>query len=75
MQALTPYTLFTKMEKPLVATRVPHSWAAQIEELSQETGKSQSEIVREAIAQYLGKTDPEAVATMARRLSKLEQLI
>ncbi|NEQ29605.1 MAG: CopG family transcriptional regulator [Leptolyngbya sp. SIO4C5] len=61
------------MEKPLVATRVPHSWVAQIEELSQETGKSQSEIVREALSQYLGKTDPDAVATMARRLSKLEQ--
>ncbi|NEP15461.1 MAG: ribbon-helix-helix protein, CopG family [Leptolyngbya sp. SIO4C1] len=61
------------MKQPLVAGRVPASWLKQLEQIQQETGKNQSELVREAIGQYLGKTDPESIASMARRLRKLEQ--
>ncbi len=61
------------MQQPLVAGRIPAAWMSQIEAIQAETGQSQSEVVREAIAQYLGKTDPDAVASIARRLSKLER--
>ena len=61
------------MSKVLVAGRIPAEQAIQLKRIETETGKSESEVVREAIAQYLGKTDPDAVATMARRLSKLER--
>ena len=61
------------MKKPLIAGRIPAAWMSQIEEIQQETGQSQSEVVQEAIAQYLGKTDPSSVQSMARRLSKLER--
>ena len=61
------------MAKPIASARIPHSWDDQIKAIAAETGKTSSEIVKEAIGQYLGKTDPESIASMARRLSKLEQ--
>lgn len=61
------------MQQPLIAGRIPAAWMSQIEKLQRETGQNQSEVVREAIAQYLGKTDPESVASMSRRLNKLER--
>lgn len=61
------------MQQPLAACRIPAAWMSQIEAIQAETGQSQSEVVREAIAQYLGKTDPTSVAAMSRRLQKLER--
>lgn len=61
------------MQQPLVAGRIPADWMSQIEQIQEETGQCQSEVVREAIAMYLGKTDPAAIASMSRRLNKLER--
>ncbi|MEO0644819.1 MAG: ribbon-helix-helix protein, CopG family [Cyanobacteria bacterium J06650_10] len=61
------------MQKPLIAGRIPTAWMAQIEEIQEETGQSQSEIVQAAIALYLSKTDPNSVMSMSRRLAKLER--
>ena len=61
------------MTKPIASARIPHDWHQQISAIAAETGKTPSEVVKEAIGQYLGKTDPEAVAVMSRRLSKLER--
>ena len=61
------------MQQPLVAGRIPADWMSQIEAIQEETGQCQSEVVREAIAMYLEKTDPATVANMSRRLSKLEK--
>lgn len=61
------------MQKPLIAGRIPAAWMSQIEEIQEETGQCQSEIVQEAIAMYLGKTDPSSVQSMSRRLNKLEK--
>jgi predicted DNA-binding protein len=61
------------MAKPIASARIPHSWDEQIRAIAAERGTTPSDIVKEAIAQYLGKTDPESVAAMARRLSRLEQ--
>ena len=57
----------------MVGARVPHSWKDQIEEICQESGKSESEVVQEALAQYLDITDAESVVSLAKRVAKLER--
>lgn len=63
----------SKGQKPMVGARVPHSWKEQIEILCRESGKSESEIVQEAIAQYLGKTDLNSVTSLNKRVAALER--
>ena len=57
----------------MVGTRVPPAWVEQLQAIAQETGKSQSEIIYEAIAAYLGKTDANSVSSMNKRLTALEK--
>jgi predicted DNA-binding protein len=71
-----------KGQQPMVGARVPHAWKDQIKGICQETGKSESEVVQEAIPQYLGRTDLDSVeslmkrvATLERQLKKLAQLV
>ena len=71
-----------KGQKPMVGARVLHTWKDQILDISQETGKSESEVVQEALAQYLGRTDLDSVeslmrwvATLERQLKKLSQFV
>lgn len=63
------------MAKPLASARIPHSWDDQIKTIMAETGKSYSEVVKEALAQYLGKTDTDSVQSMGRRLNTLERQV
>lgn len=58
-----------------VAGRVPESYKVQLQQIAQETGKTESELVKEAIAAYLGKTEPESVEKMSRRLAQLEKQV
>ena len=60
------------MSKPIAAARIPHSWDEQIRAIAIETGRTPSDVVKEAIGLYLEKTDPASVATMNHRLNKLE---
>ena len=73
-------------ESPMVGARVPQSWQQQIQEIASAAGRKEAEIVREAIAQYLGLTDPnsvkgtledlqERVANVERKLSGLGRLV
>lgn len=70
----TVYTVYT-MSKPIAAARIPHSWDEQIRAIATETGRTPSEVVKEAIGLYLEKTDPSGVASMARRLGNLEKQV
>lgn len=63
------------MAKPIASARIPNSWDDQIKAISAETGKTPSEIVKEAIGQYLGKTDVDSVQSMSRRLAALERQV
>lgn len=65
----------SKGQRPMVGARVPHAWKNQIEEICQETGKCESEIVQEAISQYLGRTDPDSVESMSKRVAALERQV
>lgn len=62
-----------KGQKPSIGARIPHQWKDQIDEICQESGKSESEVVQEAIAQYLNITDAESVVSLAKRVAKLER--
>jgi RHH-type rel operon transcriptional repressor/antitoxin RelB len=57
----------------MVGARVPHSWKEQIQAICTETGKSESEVVQEAIAQYLGQTDANSVMSLNKRVAALER--
>ena len=48
-------------ESPMVGARVPQDWQQQIQEIAAAAGKKEAEVVREAIAQYLGRIDPGSV--------------
>jgi len=73
-------------ESPMVGARVSSDWHRQIQETTTPAGRKEAEVVREALAQYLGKTDPssvkgaivdlqERVANLERKLSGLGQLV
>lgn len=62
---------------PMIGARVPQDWYQQIQEIAQAAGREKAEILREALAQYLGKTDPAAVngaiTDLQKRVTELEQ--
>jgi RHH-type rel operon transcriptional repressor/antitoxin RelB len=64
-------------ESPMVGARVPQEWQQQINAIATASGRKEAEIVREALAEYLGKTDSSAVkgaiADLQERVVKLEQ--
>lgn len=64
-------------ESPMVGARVPLDWQQQISAIAEVSGRKEAEVVREAIAQYLGQTDPLAVkgaiASMEDRLASVER--
>ena len=73
-------------ESPMVEARVPQDWQQQISAIALAAGRKEAEIVRDAIAQYLGKTDPtavkgaisdlqERVASLERKLAGLGRLV
>jgi RHH-type rel operon transcriptional repressor/antitoxin RelB len=63
-------------ESPMVGARVPQDWQQQISAIALAAGRKEAEIVRDAIAQYLGKTDPTAVkgaiSDLQERVASLE---
>lgn len=46
---------------PMVGARVPHEWQQQINAIALASGRKEAEIVREALGQYLGRTDPGSI--------------
>ena len=60
--------------KQKVTVKLPTAWVEQLEALSQSTGRSQNELLSEAIGRYLGQDDSTASdSTVSDRLQKLEQ--
>ncbi len=48
-------------ESPMVGARVPQDWQQLFQALTTASGRKEAEVVREAHAQYLGRTDPGSV--------------
>ncbi|XGV99641.1 MAG: ribbon-helix-helix protein, CopG family [Leptolyngbya sp. BL-A-14] len=57
-------------QQPMVGCRVPSAWHEEIIAITEATGQSSSEVVREAIALYLKKSK---AVTVRSRLDDLEQ--
>ena len=73
-------------ESPMVGARVLQDWQQQIQEIAAAAGRKEAEVIREALAQYLGQTDPAVIkgviasledrmATLERKLAGLGRLI
>ena len=64
-------------ESPMVGARVPQDWQQQISAIAHASGRREAEIVREALAMYLGQTDPGnvkgAIASLEERVASLEK--
>ncbi len=64
-------------ESPMVGARVPQDWQQQISAIALAAGRKEAEIVREALGQYLGQTDPAsvrgAIASLEDRVDNLER--
>ena len=64
-------------ESPMVGARVPQDWQQQISAFALAAGRKEAEIIRDAIAQYLGKTDPSSVkgalADLQDRVANVER--
>lgn len=64
-------------DSPILAARCPVGWHIQIQEIAAAAGRKESEVVREAIAQYLGQTDPNSVkgalADLQERMTSVER--
>ncbi len=74
-----------------IAAMVPQEWLVKLEQLSQKTGRSIEELIREALAQYLGiekKISPsqtlvnvplamiqQDLTTLKQKVNHLEQLV
>jgi RHH-type rel operon transcriptional repressor/antitoxin RelB len=63
-------------ESPMVGCRVPQHWQDQIRQIASASGRKESDVVREAVAQYLGEVSPGAVsgalASLESRVAVLE---
>lgn len=57
-------------ESPMLGARCPVEWQEKIKGIAEATGRKEAEVVREAIAQYLGETDP---TTITRTLEDMQQ--
>jgi RHH-type rel operon transcriptional repressor/antitoxin RelB len=64
-------------KSPMIGARVPQEWQQQISAIAIATGRKEAEVVREALGQYLGKTDPGsikgAIADLQDRVTDLER--
>lgn len=63
-------------ESPMLVARVPSDWQEKIRGIAEASGRTESEVVREAIGQYLGEVDVAgvkgAIADLQERLAKVE---
>ena len=64
-------------ESPMVGARVPQEWQQQIRVIATTSGRKEAEVVREALGQYLGKTDlgsiKGAITSLEDRVDRLER--
>ncbi len=62
-------------ESPMVGARIPQDWQQQIQAIATDSGRKEAEIVREASAQYLGRTKPVSVKAVITTLDDRVTLI
>jgi RHH-type rel operon transcriptional repressor/antitoxin RelB len=62
---------------PMVGARVPQEWQQLFNAIANASGRKEAEVVREALGQYLGKTDlgsiKGAISSLESRVADLER--
>lgn len=62
---------------PMVGARVTQEWQQQISAIALASGRREAEVVREALGEYLGRTDPGSIkgdfASKEDRVTSLER--
>ncbi|MBE9179929.1 hypothetical protein IQ268_15260 [Oculatella sp. LEGE 06141] len=62
-------------EQPMVGCQIPQEWQEKLEAIAANTGRQATQIVYEAIAQYLAETDIGTLAGQLREVKhRLEQV-
>lgn len=63
---------------PMVGTRIPVEWQQKIQQIAQASGLREADIIREAIARYLGEINPDGVKgaldELRSRVTRLEKM-
>lgn len=62
-----------KGELPVVAGRISHTLNDKLQAFCEETGKSPSGVVRDALSAYLGVNTPESIESINKRVAALER--
>ncbi|WP_250123502.1 hypothetical protein [Chroococcidiopsis sp. CCMEE 29] len=61
-------------KSPMIGARVPQEWQQQINAIAAAAGRKEAEVVREALAQYLGETAVwGAITSLEDRVTSLER--
>jgi metal-responsive CopG/Arc/MetJ family transcriptional regulator len=61
------------MPLPMVGGRVPHALKEKVDSHIKETGMNESEIIREALAQYFNVNTIEGAKSHEKRIADLER--
>ena len=59
--------------KIVVSSKIDSDLKKWLQDICEETQKSESELIRDALLAYAKKTNPNSVRSMARRVGALEQ--
>jgi phosphate uptake regulator len=62
-----------KGELPVVGGRIPHALNDKLEAFCTESGKTTSEVLRDALSAYLGVNTPDSVESLNKRVAALER--
>ena len=62
-----------KGELPVVGGRVPHEVKDKLAAFCQQTGQTESQVIRDALSTYLGVNTPDAVQSLNKRVAALER--
>lgn len=60
-------------QRPLIAAKIHPQQMQEVDQICQQTGKSRSQILQEAIALYLGKPEVNQVNQVGERIEALEE--
>ncbi len=64
-------------ESPMLGARCPVEWQQEIKNIARASKKTDADIIREAIGEYLGKTSAggikKAIADLEKRVSEIER--
>lgn len=63
------------MAKQSVGGRIDPQLKVELDRRGDLLGKNQSQMIEAAIAAYLGKTSPDSIRSLTRRLSQMEKTV